>query len=118
MIKLLILGPTGQMGRLISELAIKDEEIEVVAACDRKDIGEDLGLLIGVKDDGSVQGLEYDFKLSDRQNVRDFFLLEFDNMIKHFLSFSNKSNIDAQFYSLDGKEIFVVMVNPNIKGDK
>ena len=48
MIKLLILGPTGQMGKLISELALKDDEIEVVAACDLCNIGEELGGLLAL----------------------------------------------------------------------
>jgi len=50
MIKLLILGPTGSMGKLITELALKDEEIEVVAACDVKTIGAKLQSIITVED--------------------------------------------------------------------
>ncbi len=55
MIKLLILGPTGIMGKLISELALKDEEIEVVAACDVNNIGEELGGLLAVKDRNKIK---------------------------------------------------------------
>jgi len=50
MIKLLILGPTGSMGKLISSLAIPDGEIEVVAACDLTQIGKELGSLVGIDD--------------------------------------------------------------------
>ncbi|MBA7528076.1 4-hydroxy-tetrahydrodipicolinate reductase [subsurface metagenome] len=46
MIKLLILGPSGATGRLISSLALTDDEIKVVAACDLAHIGEDLGSLL------------------------------------------------------------------------
>jgi len=46
MIKLLILGPSGATGRLISSLALTDDEINVVAACDLAHIGEDLGSLL------------------------------------------------------------------------
>ena len=46
MIKLLILGPSGSTGRLISSLALFDNEIKVVAACDLAHIGEDLGSLL------------------------------------------------------------------------
>jgi 4-hydroxy-tetrahydrodipicolinate reductase len=46
MIKILILGPTGSMGKLITELALKDQEIEVVAACDTKAIGTTLQTLV------------------------------------------------------------------------
>jgi len=54
MIKLLILGPTGIMGKLISELALNDDEIEVVAACDVNNIGEELGGLLAVKDKNKI----------------------------------------------------------------
>ena len=40
MIKLLILGPTGNTSKLISRFAIEDDEIEVVAACDISHIDE------------------------------------------------------------------------------
>ena len=50
MIKLLILGPTGSMGKLISSLAITDGEIDVVAACDLTQIGKGLGSLVGIDD--------------------------------------------------------------------
>ena len=50
MIRLLILGPTGSMGKLITELALKDEEIQVVAACDAKAIGAKLRSIITVED--------------------------------------------------------------------
>ncbi len=55
MIKLLILGPTGIMGKLISELALNDDEIEVVAACDVNNIGEELGGLLAVKDRNKIK---------------------------------------------------------------
>ena len=50
MIKLLILGPTGSMGKLISSQAITDNEIEVVAACDLTQIGKELGSLVAIDD--------------------------------------------------------------------
>lgn len=50
LIKLLILGPTGSMGRLISKLALEDDEIKIVAACDINHIGDDLSTLVGSSD--------------------------------------------------------------------
>ncbi len=70
-------------------------------------------LFIGVTDKGEIQGLEHDYKLADGKNPKDFFLLEFDQMLSHFLSFSVKSNVVGQFYELEGKEIFVVTVSPS-----
>ena len=69
-------------------------------------------LFIGVKDDGSVQGLDYDFSLAGDKEKRDFFRLEFDQMIKHFLSFVIVNDISADFVEIDGKSIFVVRVSP------
>ena len=55
MIKLLILGPTGFTSKLIGQLAIKDDEIKVVAACDISQIDEDLGTTIGIIDLNKVK---------------------------------------------------------------
>lgn len=54
MIKLLILGPSGVMGKLISQLALQDENIDVVAACDKLNVGESLGFLAGTLDKRSI----------------------------------------------------------------
>ena len=55
MIKLLILGPTGSMGKLISELVLKDEEINVVAACGIEHIGTSLGSLVAIEDANHIK---------------------------------------------------------------
>ncbi|MFX1308263.1 MAG: 4-hydroxy-tetrahydrodipicolinate reductase [Promethearchaeota archaeon] len=55
MIKLLILGPTGTTSRLIGKLALMDQEIDVVAACDITHVGDDLGSIIGVKDPNKIK---------------------------------------------------------------
>ncbi|MFX1479350.1 MAG: 4-hydroxy-tetrahydrodipicolinate reductase [Promethearchaeota archaeon] len=62
MIRLLIFGPTGSMGKLISKLAIEDKEIEVVAACDVDQIGEELGFVVGVFDPNRI-------KITDVKNL-------------------------------------------------
>jgi hypothetical protein len=70
-------------------------------------------LIIGVTDKGEPQGLSFDFSLSGDKNEKDFFMLEFDQMLEHFLSFSIKSNVSGQFYQLNEKDIFVVTVTPS-----
>lgn len=55
MIKLLILGPTGSMGTLISQHAFDDEDIDVVAALDVMNVGDELGVLVGKKDPNHVK---------------------------------------------------------------
>ncbi|MBY8983245.1 MAG: 4-hydroxy-tetrahydrodipicolinate reductase [Candidatus Lokiarchaeota archaeon] len=64
MIKLLILGPTGSMGKLITELALNDSEIKVVAACDILNIGDNLENLVNVKDSDKI-------KISDLRNIQN-----------------------------------------------
>lgn len=70
-------------------------------------------LLIGIKDDGKIQGLDFDYKLSEGKNPKDFFRLEFDQMLEHFLSFSVKNNVEGEFYEMEGKDIFIITVRPN-----
>jgi len=64
MIKLLILGPTGSMGRLISKLAFEDDEIEVVAACDVNNIGDELGFILGLNHPNNI-------KINDINTLQD-----------------------------------------------
>lgn len=60
MIKLLIFGPSGSMGTLISKLALKDDDIKVVAACDVNNIGMRLGDVVAEEDphDIIISGIE------------------------------------------------------------
>lgn len=55
MIKLLIFGPTGSMGKLISKLALEDNDIDVVAACDVTNIGEKLANIVGTSDPNKIE---------------------------------------------------------------
>lgn len=70
-------------------------------------------LFIGVNDKGQPQGLDFDYSLSNGKEPKDFFKLEFDEMISHFLSFAINNNIFGLFREIDGKEIFVVIVSPS-----
>jgi 4-hydroxy-tetrahydrodipicolinate reductase len=55
MIKLLILGPSGFTSKLIASMALQDEEIEIVAACDVNKIGEKLGQVVGGNDKNKIE---------------------------------------------------------------
>ena len=55
MIKLLILGPSGFTSKLITLMALQDEEIEVIAACDISKIGEDLAQIVGGYDKNKIK---------------------------------------------------------------
>ncbi|MHA2283293.1 MAG: 4-hydroxy-tetrahydrodipicolinate reductase [Promethearchaeota archaeon] len=63
-IKLLIFGPTGSMGKLISKLALEDKNIDVVAACDTKNVGEDLANIVGTSDPNKI-------KITDVKSLRE-----------------------------------------------
>ena len=64
MIRLLIFGPTGSMGKLISKLALEDKDIDVVAACDVTKIGEELAYITGINDPNNI-------KISDVKNLQE-----------------------------------------------
>ena len=70
-------------------------------------------LIIGINNEGEIQGLDYDFMLAGDKNPKDFFRLEFDQMVEHFLSFSVKNNVVGEFYEEEGKDVFIVTVFPN-----
>lgn len=70
-------------------------------------------LFIGLNDSGIPQGLSYDFGLAGSKAPRDYFRLEFDEMINHFLPVSIKEKISGSFIIIDGVEIFVVTVFPS-----
>lgn len=73
-------------------------------------------LFIGVSDNGKPQGLEYDYSLAGDKNHRDFFRLEFDDLIKQFLPMSVKENIYGEFITVNEVEVFVVLVFPSKSG--
>ncbi len=70
-------------------------------------------LYIGITNKGDIQGLSFDYSLSNGKAPRDFFQLEYDQMLEHFISISVKSNVSGQFLEMDGKELFVVTVLPS-----
>lgn len=70
-------------------------------------------LVIGADDNGVPQGLDPDFSLSQGKKAKDFFLLEFDSLLKHFFSFSVKSDVSGKFYKINDKDIFIVTVSPS-----
>lgn len=70
-------------------------------------------LLIGVNDNKTIRGLANDFALSNGKDPKDFFMLEFDEMIEQFISSSIINYVSGEFYQIDNKEIFVVTVQPS-----
>ncbi len=70
-------------------------------------------LFIGINSKGEIQGLEFDYSLSNGINKYVYFQLEFEQMLEHFLSLSVKSNVSGQLYKIDGKDVFVVTVLPS-----
>lgn len=69
-------------------------------------------LFIGVKDNGEIQGLDYDFELSSKENKMDFFKLEFDRVLESFLGFHTKPLVNSNFVEIEGKLIYKIEVSP------
>ncbi len=76
-------------------------------------------LCIGVREeeDGTLilQGLEYDFSLAGNKDHKDFFELEFDEMLKHFFSLAVKSLVVGGYEWLEGKIFYKVKVLPSLE---
>ncbi|MBN1348386.1 DUF262 domain-containing protein [candidate division KSB1 bacterium] len=72
-------------------------------------------LFVGVSDDGSILGLSNDFKILDKSNPKDTFLIRFDNIIRDYFGKEYLHYLSPKFVSIDGKEIFVVDVLPSSK---
>lgn len=71
-------------------------------------------LCIGVNDDGIVEGLEpSDFKISTKKNPKDFFWLEFSEMLNQFFGNRLANRLEKKFIEIDGKTIFAVKVLPS-----
>ncbi len=70
-------------------------------------------LFIGVNDYGNIQGLSYDYSLAGEKDKRDFFRLEFDDLLKQFLPSFIMGNINGVFVEIDGVEIFLITVYPS-----
>jgi hypothetical protein len=58
-----------------------------------------------------VQGLDFDFSLANGKDPKDYFLLEFDNMQERFIGLGVRNKINARFYEVEGKWIFLVEVS-------
>lgn len=69
-------------------------------------------LFIGISDTGKSQGLEFDFKHAGSKKPKDFFLLEFDQMISYFFHPKIRSVIQTNFIKYENKEVFYVSVSP------
>ena len=68
-------------------------------------------LLIGIRDDKQILGLEKDFEAIKKPST-DAFELHFTNIINNYLGKENRPYVKIRFEDLDGKKIGVVIV-PN-----
>ena len=75
---------------------------------------KDGGLLfIGVKDNGEIQGLNFDLNLADKANKIDYFKLDFDRVLNNFIGFSVKPIVNMELTNVKEKQICVVKVEPS-----
>ncbi len=93
----------------------KDDRIlEMVAKSICAFLNSDGGcLFIGIKDNGTIKGLDSDYDLANGKDPKDYFRLAYDQMFKDFIGFSFKNKVSEDFYKILGKEIFVVTVFPS-----
>lgn len=75
-------------------------------------------LFIGIKENkdngvAEVQGLDFDFSLSDKANKIDYFKLDFDRVLENFLGFSVKPIVNIELIEVKGKQICIVNVEPS-----
>lgn len=72
-------------------------------------------LLIGVKDDGSILGLESDYATlrKDGKNDRDLFLLHFQQTLINAVGMAAAANVSQEILSVDGKDLCRVHVKPS-----
>lgn len=69
-------------------------------------------LLVGVRDNGDIQGLDYDYSLfPDKENLKDEILKQVDSLIAYFLSFSIMPLLNCEIVKIDNKDVLVVLVN-------
>ena len=70
-------------------------------------------LLIGVNDNGVPIGLTSDFKRSNKNNPKDFFKLEFDKMIRSFISKKIHQYVNSDFIEIEGKDVYMIIIEPS-----
>lgn len=65
-------------------------------------------LLVGVEDDGTIQGLEKDYSLFTGKNVKDEIRKEVDSVITWFIGKEHSSLIETEIVSIQGKDLLVI----------
>lgn len=73
-------------------------------------------LLIGVNDNGNIQGLQNnDYSLFHGENEKDKLLLELDSLLAYFFGVSIKPLVNSSIENIDGKDILVIAVSESHK---
>lgn len=72
-------------------------------------------LLIGVNDDGTIRGLNHDFKTLGKKQNHDGFNNAFSDLVCHDESIcvANTQFIDSYFLPIEQREVFVIEVSPS-----
>lgn len=86
---------------------LRNEVIKTIAAFNNTEGGY---LLIGVKDDKKIFGLERDYSLFKEKNKRDVFLQTLTHEIENKISNDFATKIDVKFYNLENKNICRIKV--------
>lgn len=92
----------------------KMEQIIVKAVCGLLN-GDGGTLLVGVDDDGTVLGLDLDYKTLGRQSNRDGYELFLRQLLDTNLSVSTAGMVSIRFEDVDGLDVCIVLVVPSGK---
>lgn len=78
-------------------------------------LNSDGGLVvIGVNDEArKIQGLDHDFQWSDKSNARDYFRLQFDDLLRQFFNPHTSNYVSCVFSDYWEKEVFIICVYPS-----
>lgn len=70
-------------------------------------------VIIGIKDNSEIQGIDFDYGLfeGDAFKKRDHFKLAFDNLVSHFFDYSVWTLIHTAIEEVNGKDICIISVD-------
>jgi len=69
------------------------------------------GVIIGVKDNGEIQGLKYDYSLFEYENRKDKLFREVDSLLSNFFDYSIKPLIQSSIENVQGKEVLIIGIH-------
>ena len=89
---------------------VKHSAIKEIAAFANTDGGY---LIIGVRNNKEIIGLDEDFKKMSKEDKQDDFLTKFDDLVKDYLGENIQQLISHKFIKVNNKIVFLLTIKPN-----